>query len=103
MEYKTREFTYNFSLYLRGPYSPDLAKDYYGIKEDEIERYPDLVLSKEAIDITMILNSKDNLWLEIASTVILMYSGWKEWKSAVNRTKNSKWMFLKSMKKAMNT
>ena len=33
LESKTKVFDYEFSLYLRGPYSNDLSKDYYNITD----------------------------------------------------------------------
>ncbi len=64
---------YDFNLYLRGPYSPELADDYYnlvesvGICEDEVET----LLSNEAFrKFAELVNGKDGLWLEIAATLI---------------------------------
>ncbi|MBC7218602.1 MAG: hypothetical protein H5T49_00490 [Hadesarchaea archaeon] len=59
---------YKFNLYLRGPYSPDLAKDYYelslpacdlaGLDNFDSEKF------------LKIVKDRDLPWLEIASTIL---------------------------------
>ena len=64
-------FTYRFTLYLRGPYSTKLTKDYFAIDGQNftsVENIP-----AEIIKMAKKLNSKDPLWLEIASTIKMMY------------------------------
>lgn len=59
---------YRFNLYIRGPYSPDLASVYYGISE---EVHPSNVeLSEEALRYGREVVSKDNEYLEVASTLV---------------------------------
>ncbi len=64
---------YDFNLYLRGPYSPELADDYYNlgegaeISEDEVKAF----LSNEAFHrFVELVNGEDGTWLEIAATLI---------------------------------
>ncbi len=58
---------YNFNLYIRGPYSPLLAEDYYRLSE-EIEpirvELPD--------DFLRLIKNKSERWLELASTVVMV-------------------------------
>ena len=64
------DFSYNFSMYIHGPYSPELTKDYYSLKER------DFVSPKEDSNIDgimkglEILNQKDTIWLETAATIL---------------------------------
>lgn len=82
---------YNFNLYWRGPYSPDLTKTLYVISDyfDEIEPFEPL--SEDLIEIFNILNSLNNYELkiiEIAATIdILNHNNLKE---AITKTKELK-------------
>ena len=57
-------------MYIHGPYSPELTKDYYSLKER------DFVSPKEDSNIDgimkglEILNQKDTIWLETAATIL---------------------------------
>jgi len=61
---------YKFNLYLRGPYSPDLANDYYELSlpvSDSVRfDYDDF----NAERFLKIVKDRDLLWLEIASTIL---------------------------------
>ncbi|MGC9069669.1 MAG: hypothetical protein ACP5IZ_11995, partial [Thermoprotei archaeon] len=57
LKYITKEFNYDFSLYLRGPYSPELAKDYFSITDENIYGNPKQVLSNNSINIVNDLKS----------------------------------------------
>jgi len=64
---------YNFSLYLRGPYSSELADDYYHLTKDfEVsEKEVKVFINDPAFKkFVSIVEGKDSLWLEIASTLI---------------------------------
>ena len=37
------DLNYPYSVYLRGPYSPDLSKDYFSISENEFENTEDVL------------------------------------------------------------
>ncbi|MGB9762639.1 MAG: hypothetical protein ACPLW7_01275 [Minisyncoccia bacterium] len=102
LKYITKEFNYDFSLYLRGPYSPELAKDYFSITDENIYGNPKQVLSNNSINIVNDLKSKDNIWLEVASTIILMYSYNENWEIAVKMTKEFKDNVLKENGKNQN-
>lgn len=58
---------YNYNLYIHGPYSPELAKEYYalgnikGIKVDLDERFVDLI------------KGKSEQWLELAATIVMVF------------------------------
>ncbi|MHB8361498.1 MAG: hypothetical protein ACYDAO_08500 [Thermoplasmataceae archaeon] len=63
-------FNYDYSLYLHGPYSSVLSKDYYSISEDEVKNAPSLEkIDKHIIKIEE-LYKKDTLWLEVAATIL---------------------------------
>lgn len=64
------EFNYNFNIYFRGPYSPELAKDYYNLADDEWESVKEpLNISSEQERKINFIKDKSVRWLEIASTI----------------------------------
>ena len=72
---------YNFSLYMRGPYSPDLADDYYNLpnagtlpEEFDRKRFLDLV------------RNRNTNWLETAATILSIYEDCKDLNWAIERT-----------------
>ncbi len=64
------DFDYNYSMYLHGPYSPELAKDYYSLSQVNVDE----ATVCEAIDKIYLrieeLYRKDTIWLETAASVI---------------------------------
>jgi uncharacterized protein YwgA len=98
IEELTKDFNYNFSLYLRGPYSPDLAKEYYSLINEDIKPLKENYLKKETINIAKNLDARENLWLEIASTIRMMYSNGDE-TTAIKRTYDFKSELLTSSNK----
>jgi len=58
---------YRFNLYIRGPYSPELANDYYSLKED---------MPKEHVDLPenffKLVKGKSERWLELAATLVMI-------------------------------
>jgi uncharacterized protein YwgA len=70
---------YAYNLYIRGPYSPDLAKDYYNLDEcptvDE-DKTPIRFLDKERFART--ISGKNVEWLEVGTTMLSVYNNNKE-------------------------
>lgn len=58
---------YDYSLYIHGPYSSELADDYYTI-EDFSNEEP-MQLDRRFINL---VNGKTERWLELASTIIML-------------------------------
>lgn len=58
---------YQFNIYLRGPYSPELAREYYGELGDEKEE-PETGVEKLATLKWFV--EHDEKWLEIASSIL---------------------------------
>jgi uncharacterized protein YwgA len=58
---------YGFSLYLHGPYSPELAKDYYDLTK---VRPKSVSLNPETLSRLKRFVSKDDRWLEVASSIL---------------------------------
>jgi uncharacterized protein YwgA len=98
IEKKTKEFQYPYSLYLRGPYSKELAKEYYSLNTDSYSE-SDEPMSEESKKLANILSEKDNTWLEIASTIVMFSESYNTDK-AVARTKEFKVDVLRSENKA---
>ncbi len=59
---------YGFSLYIRGPYSPDLARDYYDLPEGG-DSLPAEFKAEEFIEF---VRDRDERWLEAASTLLML-------------------------------
>lgn len=75
---------YAFNRYLRGPYSPDLARDYYALAGlDESKRAEDYSCrlgnfnGEKLLDI---IGGKSSRWLEIAATIL---SVWDDYRRAM--------------------
>lgn len=65
---------YGFSMYLRGPYSPELAGDYYNL--EGVSPVPiELGDKKELLNWFV---SHDMKWLEIASSIISITDSYRE-------------------------
>jgi len=59
---------YTFNMYLRGPYSPDLAREYYAPLTNK--PVPPPQWSKEKEDVLLWFVSHESRWLEIASSIL---------------------------------
>ncbi len=64
------DFKYDYSMFVHGPYSRDLARDYYSLNIEPSK----LNKSCEEIDVKINLLSKlykhDSLWMETAATIL---------------------------------
>ena len=59
---------YVFSLYIHGPYSPELADDYYVLSKENVPPIP-VVLDKNFV---FLIKRKSEWWLELAATIVLV-------------------------------
>ncbi len=59
---------YSYNLYIHGPYSPQLAEDYYALGASAIE--PEKITMDEGF--TKLIKKKSDWWLELASTVVMV-------------------------------
>ncbi|MGC8696766.1 MAG: hypothetical protein ACP5UD_10235 [Conexivisphaera sp.] len=62
---------YEYNLYVHGPYSPELAEDYYAIDYDDLKGAKPANIRDEERYISL-LSGRDDTWLEIASTVMMI-------------------------------
>lgn len=76
---------YDFSIYLRGPYSRDLAYDYYHLPSESA----DLPLFDREGFLNLV-RGKSMRWLEIASTVVAIYKATGDLEWAITRTSKLK-------------
>jgi uncharacterized protein YwgA len=83
---------YKFSMYIRGPYSPDLAQDYYNLPE----RGADIPDSFDRKGFLELVKGKDRAWLEAAATILMIYEDTSDLSWAIERTSE-----LKPQKKGM--
>jgi len=68
--------SYDFNLYVRGPYSPDLARDYYSMEKDIAPA--DVKLREEEKELLRWFLSHDSDWLEIASSLIWLRKAYRK-------------------------
>ena len=66
---------YDFSMYVRGPYSPELAEDYLRASEmasiNQSEAYLPSEFNKD--EFVEFVRNKDKEWFEMATTVLAIY------------------------------
>ncbi len=91
------DFSYSFSMYLHGPYSPDLTRDYYSLKNEDF-----IVIQRDSsIDNIMenlkILNEQETVWLETAATILDVKKSNPRlhWKDIISHVSNIKSEILK--------
>lgn len=58
------DLNYNFSLYIHGPYSPELADDYY-----ELDKAPVAPVTLDRNFVSLV-KRKSEWWLELAATIV---------------------------------
>lgn len=59
------DLDWGYNMYIRGPYSPPLARDYYQLSEEHT--FAELPIPDEFISLIM---NKNERWLELAATLI---------------------------------
>jgi uncharacterized protein YwgA len=83
------DMKYDYNMYLRGPYSQQLAWDYYSLAENR-EKYENAKNLPIPDRFLKVIGDKDIEWLEIASTLISLNESFKDRESLSNRTANMK-------------
>lgn len=63
------QLPYSYGIHLRGPYSPDLAQDYYSIEEREGDQQLIEPLNGNPDAFVSLVEGRDTRWLEIAATI----------------------------------
>ncbi len=72
---------YLHSIYLKGPYSPALADDYYKLADSYSLYKGDYIKELKGLNIEKFLNvveGKDAKWLEIAATILSVYDRYRK-------------------------
>ncbi len=97
------DFDYSHSMYIRGPYSPQLADDYYKLHENK--EYQKLASNVELDDnrerFIKLVWGKSEEWLEIASTFLMIWERYKDKEFAIKATKETKpWTNRANIKEA---
>jgi uncharacterized protein YwgA len=70
---------YTYNLYIRGPYSPDLAKDYYNLEAVStcnVDKTTIRSLDEERF--IRVINGKNVAWLEVGITMLSVYNNNKD-------------------------
>jgi uncharacterized protein YwgA len=65
---------YSFSLYIHGPYSPDLARDYYALELTGGRGLPESFRKDEFLGLVL---GKDSNWLEAEATALDFVESWR--------------------------
>ena len=68
--------SYVYNLYIRGPYSSELANDYYDVCYDKINSNDQIEVN--IVSLAALVKNKDIDWLESASTMLSLYNSHKE-------------------------
>jgi uncharacterized protein YwgA len=68
---------YNYTLYIRGPYSRELADDYYKINETNIPQLPKISDNFEEEKFTYLTKNRNISWLEAGTTILLVHKSYK--------------------------
>jgi len=71
---------YSYSIYLRGPYSPALADDYYKLADfysSYDEDYTKELGGLNTEKFLKVIEGKDAKWLEIATTILSVYESYR--------------------------
>jgi len=58
---------YRYNLYIHGPYSPELANDYYRL--NKVTKYVKISLDRKFIKL---IKRKSERWLELAATIVML-------------------------------
>lgn len=71
---------YDYNIYVRGPYSPDLAKDYYNLKDVSIspEESKGFLSGLDKDKFSQIIQGKRIEWLEVGTTMLSLYDSNKD-------------------------
>uniref|UniRef100_A0A7C4VV97 DUF4065 domain-containing protein n=1 Tax=Fervidobacterium pennivorans TaxID=93466 RepID=A0A7C4VV97_FERPE len=88
---------YSYNMYFYGPYSPDLAKDYYNLPETKEEEE----LPREFYNL---VKGKSSRWLELATTLIMIKDGFKSFdeEKVIQNVAKSKSESPKKLRKIYN-
>jgi uncharacterized protein YwgA len=71
------DHNYPYNIYIRGPYSHELAKDYYNLQSVSVRDETGLAeFDKESF--AFIIDGKNIQWLEVATTMLSLYSNNKD-------------------------
>jgi len=70
---------YSYNRYVRGPYSPGLAEDYYALEDDDLpENFPLVKKKLQISDFSDFTDDKNYRDLELAATVLSVWKDYKE-------------------------
>jgi len=81
------DLDYNYNLYIHGPYSPELADDYYHMEDDSPAESIEL-----PEDFLRLIKGKSERWLEFAATLVMIKERYPELdeKSMINLVRDNK-------------
>lgn len=68
---------YDYTLYIRGPYSRGLADDYYKLNEANIHQLQKISDNFEEEKFTYLIKNRNISWLEAGTTILLVHKSYK--------------------------
>lgn len=68
---------YDYTLYIRGPYSRGLADDYYKLNEANIHHLQKISDNFEEEKFTDLIKNRNISWLEAGTTILLVHKSYK--------------------------
>ena len=89
-KYFNCDLGYDFNLYVHGPYSRQLADDYFELAENGTEEILDLPEEFDDKSFYELVENKDEKWLEAATTSLSLNSHFKNANSLLERVANMK-------------
>jgi len=82
---------YEYNLYIRGPYSPALAKDYYALYNIPIENRCSCSIPGLDIDrLIKLVRGRQPKWLEVGATALSIWSKYRNRTLTMELTLNAK-------------
>ena len=89
VKYYGLDMHYDYNMYLHGPYSQQLAWDYYSLAKNR-QKYDNEMNVTIRDRFFELVGNRDLEWLEVASTLLSLCGNFKDRKSLVDRTTNMK-------------
>jgi len=89
-EYFGLHLDYVFSMYIHGPYSPDLTNDYYELAQDGFEHPEELPDEFDINRFYSFVSPMDSTSLEAAATLLSLNENFHDRQCLLDRVKNMK-------------
>ena len=89
VKYYGLDMSYDYNTYLHGPYSQQLAWDYYSLAKNP-GKYDNAMNATIRDQFFELVGNRDTEWFEVASTLLSLHEYFRDRESLSNRTANMK-------------